>query len=169
MLRFPDVPGLRPTPDRVRQTVFNWLGQELHGRRCLDLFAGSGALGLEALSRHAAEVVLVEADPVIYRALLENAAALKAEHARIVRADALQFLAESRPQFDVVFLDPPFGQGWLEKLIPLLPRHLAEDGLVYAESGQPLENRDGWEVLKRGKAGSVFYHLLKCRHGSDEP
>lgn len=161
LLRFPDVPGLRPTPDRVRQTLFNWLGQELHGLRCLDLFAGSGALGFEALSRHADEVVMVEANPAVERVLQENAAALKAEKARIVRADALQFLAHSGQRFDVIFLDPPFGQGWLERLLPLLPQHLAPEGLVYAEAEKPLADGQGWQVVKHGKAGNVHYHLLK--------
>ncbi len=162
MLRFPDALGLRPTPDRVRQTLFNWLGQELHGKRCLDLFAGSGALGFEARSRHAAEVVMVEQNPAVHRALQENATQLHADRIRILRQDAMQFLAQDRQRFDVVFLDPPYGQGWLQKLLPLLADHLAEGGLVYAEAEHALVDIPGWTLHKHGKAGNVFYHLLKC-------
>jgi 16S rRNA (guanine966-N2)-methyltransferase len=161
MLRFPDALGLRPTPDRVRQTLFNWLGQELHGQHCLDLFAGSGALGFEAASRYAASVTLVEQNPAVHRALTENAALLKAQQVRIQRMDALQFLAQDKQRFDVIFLDPPFGLGWLPKLLPLLPDHLAEEGVVYAEGELQLQDGDGWQVLKHGKAGAVHYHLLK--------
>jgi 16S rRNA (guanine966-N2)-methyltransferase len=160
MLRFPDALGLRPTPDRVRQTLFNWLGQELHGQHCLDLFAGSGALGFEAASRYAASVTLVEQNPAVHRALIDNAAMLKAQQVRIQRMDALQFLAQDTQRYDVIFLDPPFGQGWLPRLLPLLPEHLAEDGVVYAEGELQLQEGDGWQVLKHGKAGAVHYHLL---------
>jgi 16S rRNA (guanine(966)-N(2))-methyltransferase RsmD len=162
MLRFPDALGLRPTPDRVRQTLFNWLGQELYGKTCLDLFAGSGALGFEALSRGAPEVVMVEQNPAVHRALTENAAMLKAEHGRIVRMDAMQFLAQNTQRFEVIFLDPPYGQGWLEKLLPMVARHLAPDGVIYAEAEHALSDLSGWTVHKHGKAGSVHYHLLKC-------
>lgn len=162
MLRFPDALGLRPTPDRVRQTLFNWLGQELHGKQCLDLFAGSGALGFEALSRYAAGVVMVEQNPAVHRALADNAQQLKAERVRILRLDAVQFLAQNAQRFDVIFLDPPYGQGWLDKLLPQLARHLAADGVVYAEAEHALEDLPGWKVFKHGKAGSVHYHLLKC-------
>jgi len=163
MLRFPDALGLRPTPDRVRQTLFNWLGQELHGRACLDLFAGSGALGFEAASRYAASVTMVEQNPAVHRALADNAALLKAGQVRLLRMDALQFLAQDTQPFDVIFLDPPFGQGWLEKLLPLLASHLAPDGVVYAESESLLQDGRDWQVCKHGKAGNVHYHLLKCR------
>ncbi len=161
VLRFPDALGLRPTPDRVRQTLFNWLGQELHGLHCLDLFAGSGALGFEAASRHAASVTLVEQSPAVFRALQQNAQLLQARQMQLQRMDALQFLAQNRQRFDVIFLDPPYGQGWLDKLLPQLAPHLAEDGLVYAEAEAPLADGNGWQVLKHGKAGGVHYHLLK--------
>lgn len=166
LLRFDDASGLRPTPDRVRQTLFNWLGQELHGLRCLDLFAGSGALGFEAASRGAAEVVMVENNPVVYRNLLENAATLKASQVRIVRGDAMAFLMTQTQPFDVVFLDPPFGQQWLDKVLPMLSGHLAEGGKVYAEAEFALADAEAFKVVKQGKAGSVFYHLLECRHGT---
>lgn len=161
-LSFPDALGLRPTPDRVRQTLFNWLGQELYGKACLDLFAGSGALGFEALSRSAPTVVMVEQNPAVHRALVENAARLKSKLGRIVRMDAMQFLAQNAQRFDVIFLDPPYGQGWLEKLLPQMARHLAPEGVVYAEAEHELTDLPGWRVYKHGKAGSVHYHLLKC-------
>lgn len=164
VLRFPQVPGLRPTPERVRQTLFNWLGQELHGFTCLDLFAGSGALGFEALSRHAREAVLVESHPAVYRALQENAARLAADRALIIHADALRFLAGDRRKFDVIFLDPPFSGDWIERLLPLLPAHLATGGRLYVESGRPLLAGDGWRVVRQGKAGQVHYHLLEYEH-----
>lgn len=160
-LRFPDALGLRPTPERVRQTLFNWLGQELHGKACLDLFAGSGALGFEAASRYASSVTMVEQNPAVHRALTGNAATLQAQQVHIHRMDALQFLAQDKQLFDVVFLDPPFGQGWLEKLLPLLAPHLSPDGVVYAESESPLQDGAEWQVCKHGKAGNVHYHLLK--------
>ncbi len=162
VLRFPDALGLRPTPERVRQTLFNWLGQELHGKACLDLFAGSGALGFEAASRYAASVTMVEQNPAVHRALADNAALLKAGQVRLLRMDALQFLAQDTQPFDVIFLDPPFGQGWLAKLLPLLAPHLAPDGVVYAEAESPLQDNADWQVYKHGKAGNVHYHLLKC-------
>lgn len=163
VLRFPDALGLRPTPDRVRQTLFNWLGQELHGKTCLDLFAGSGALGFEALSRAAAEVVMVEQNPAVHRALAENAKLLKATRLQLLKQDAQQFLMQNRQRFDVIFLDPPYGQGWLDKLLPQLAPHLAPDGVVYAEAEHVLDDLPGWEVYKHGKAGSVHYHLLKYK------
>ncbi len=166
MLRFPDALALRPTPDRVRQTLFNWLGQELYGLSCLDLFAGSGALGFEALSRGAAAVTMVESNPAVYRVLLENAGLLKADKAQLLRQDAMQFLAQNQNCFDVVFLDPPFDQRWLSKVLPLLATHLADDGVIYAESERLLTDGDGWQVIKHGKAGNVHYHLLKSAHGT---
>jgi 16S rRNA (guanine966-N2)-methyltransferase len=164
LLRFPDVPGLRPTPDRVRETLFNWLGQDLEGLSCLDLFSGTGALGFEALSRGARQVVMVEQVLPAYKFLLENRKVLQAGSAEIVHQDALQFLAVNRRQFDIIFLDPPFNQGWLERLLPQLHDHLSAEGVVYAEAEAALEDGDGWQVWKRGKAGNVFYHLLKSAH-----
>jgi 16S rRNA (guanine(966)-N(2))-methyltransferase RsmD len=164
LLHFPAALGLRPTPDRVRQTLFNWLGQEMCGKTCLDLFAGSGALGFEALSRGASSVVLVEQNPAVHHALTTNAALLKAERARILRMDALQFLGQDTQAFDVIFLDPPFGQNWLQKLLPRLASHLAPDGVVYVEVEVPLAELPGWKIYKNGRAGNVCYHLLKLHH-----
>lgn len=163
LLAFPDVPGLRPTPDRVRQTLFNWLGQDLHGLTCLDLFCGTGVMGFEALSRGARSVVMVEKSAPAYRALLENKRVLGAEAAQIVQMDALQFLAGDRETYDVIFLDPPYQQGWIDKLLPVLAPHLAPGGLLYAEAEFALADSEHWQVHKQGKAGNVFFHLLKSK------
>lgn len=166
LLRFPDALALRPTPDRVRQTLFNWLGQELHGMACLDLFAGSGALGFEALSRGAATLVMVEQNPAVHRALTENARLLDAQGAQILREDALQFLGRNRQPFDVIFLDPPFGQNWLDRLLPQLAQHLKPGGVVYVEAEAELQAPNGWNIHKYGRAGNVHYHLLKLSDGT---
>jgi 16S rRNA (guanine966-N2)-methyltransferase len=164
LLSFPDVPGLRPTPDRVRQTVFNWLGQDLHGLTCLDLFSGTGVMGFEALSRGARSVVMVEKSAQAHRALLDNQQQLAATDAVILQRDAQQFLAGNQQTFDVIFLDPPYQQGWMDKLLPNLATHLAKDGVVYAEAEFAIPDSDVWRVHKQGKAGNVFYHLLKSAH-----
>jgi 16S rRNA (guanine(966)-N(2))-methyltransferase RsmD len=166
LLKFPDIPGLRPTPDRVRETLFNWLGQDMQGMACLDLFSGTGALGFEALSRGAGKVVMVEQSLPVYRTLLENKTMLKASTAEIFHMDALSFLASNKQGLDVIFLDPPFNQGWLPRLLPLLQEHLAPEGVVYAEAEFPLKEDEDWLVWKHGKAGNVFYHLLKSAHGT---
>lgn len=160
-IRFPDRPGLRPTPDRVRETLFNWLGQDLGGKDCLDLYAGSGALGFEAASRGARRVVMVERDPPAVRAMQANAAVLGASAVEVVRADALEFLKNQGTRFDVVFLDPPFADDCWARLLSLLPDCLTTGGLVYCERARPLEALPGWETVKRGRAGQVSHQLLK--------
>lgn len=165
LIDFPSVPGLRPTPDRVRETLFNWLGQDLTGLACLDLFAGSGVLGFEAASRGAAHVTLVERDPRALAALKRNAAALDAAGVEIRRADALEFLALSDRSYDVVFLDPPYGRGWLDRVVPLLPRILAQPARVYAEAESQLPEFGVLRLLKHRRAGQVHYHLFE----SDSP
>ncbi|HOY85865.1 MAG: 16S rRNA (guanine(966)-N(2))-methyltransferase RsmD [Methylotenera sp.] len=164
LIKFSDSTGLRPTPDRVRQTLFNWLGQDLTGKTCLDLFAGTAVLGFEALSRNAQQVVIVEKSPAVHQMVLQNQAALNAVSARIYKADALDFLQSNQQQFDVIFLDPPYNQGLLDKVLPMLPTHLAADGLVYAEAEYALKDSTVWQVVKQSKAGNVFYHLLKLAH-----
>jgi len=159
-INFPALEGLRPTPDRVRETLFNWLGQTLDGKTCLDLYAGSGALGFEALSRGAAQVTLVERDRQVLQALQANAQTLGMSRLELLNADALQFLARDQRRYDVIFLDPPFHKGFLPLLFPLLETRLNPDGLVYAESEQPLELGQGWQVWRQGRAGKVFYYLL---------
>ena len=199
LIHFPQAEGLRPTPDRVRETLFNWLGQTLDGKTCLDLFAGSGALGFEALSRGARRVLMVEQNPQVLKALQENARKLgvnghgknavtedKTCHTRspylnplpqageeanvegagfnrldLVAGDGLKTLTRVGNSFDVIFLDPPFHHGILPLLLPLLPDRLAPDGLVYAETEQAFEPGEGWEVWRSGRAGNVFYCLLK--------
>jgi 16S rRNA (guanine966-N2)-methyltransferase len=162
ILSFPALPGLRPTPDRVRETVFNWLGQDLTGKRCLDLFAGSGALGFEALSRGAAEVVLVEHSRAAASALRENAARLGARGFRAVVGDALHFLSDPGAGcFDVVFVDPPYGSGLVGAVLPRLRCVLAPGAAVYVESDQLLEADRPWHARRRGRAGAVHYQLLE--------
>ena len=155
---------MRPTPDRVRETLFNWLGQDLSGRRCLDLFAGSGALGFEAASRGAAEVVMVENSRAAFRALQENCRKLACSNIMLRCEDGLGFaLRQEGGRYDVIFLDPPFQSGYLPKVLPLLADRLAEDGLVYVETGEAFEPDAAWEVLKRARAGKVYYQLIKRR------
>jgi 16S rRNA (guanine966-N2)-methyltransferase len=161
LIKFPDVEGLRPTPERVRQTVFNWLGQDLTGKACLDLFAGTGAFGFEALSRNAKNVVLVENSTLAFKSLKQNHDLLKAQNCHVLNMDALQFLAANTQKFDVIFCDPPYQKQWLDKLLPILNRHLGEGGVVYVEAEYEIKSADNWQVVKHGKAGNVVYHLLK--------
>jgi 16S rRNA (guanine(966)-N(2))-methyltransferase RsmD len=164
LIQVADVPGLRPTPDRVRETLFNWLGQDLTGLHCLDLFAGSGILGFEAASRSAASVVLVERDQIALAILRQNAATLGGSQLVVTRADALEFAAlaaGSRRCFDLAFLDPPYRRGLLERLWPLLPGVTSADARLYVEAEGPLEPPAPWRVVRQGKAGRVFYHLLE--------
>lgn len=163
--RFADVADIRPTPDRVRETLFNWLGTRVIGARCLDLFAGSGALGLEALSRGAASAVLVEQNNVAARSLTELIATLDAKNARVEREDAFRFLGRAPTPFDIVFLDPPFAAGLLSRAAELLERQgwLAPDALIYVESSarEPLPALPAsWQPLKAKQAGEVGYHLF---------
>ena len=169
VLRFPDAEGLRPTPDRVRETLFNWLGQDLSGLSCLDLFAGSGALGFEAASRGASRVVMVEQAPKVLAALESNARLLNAEgRLQIVRSDAVKFASSLRSaglRFDVLFLDPPYRQDWIARLTPLLSGVMNEDGVIYVEAEHALEACGEWRTVRSGRAGQVFYHLMR----SDKP
>jgi len=167
VLHFPDVEGLRPTPDRVRETLFNWLGQDLSGRICLDLFAGSGVLGLEAASRGATLVVLVERDATAFRALQDNAAALAASKVQLVRADALEFLASNARSYDVVFLDPPYVMGGRDALLERLREHIAPGGLVYVEGPETLPPLSGWQAYRSARAGAVHYQLLQHQRGNE--
>jgi 16S rRNA (guanine(966)-N(2))-methyltransferase RsmD len=160
LLEFPDVAGLRPTPDRVRETLFNWLGQDLSGATCLDLFAGSGALGFEAASRGADHVTLVERDARAFAALQRNAIALGAARLILQRADALEFLPLAGKRYDIVFLDPPYGQGWLERVAEALQRVLAPGAVIYAESERERPALGGWEQVKHCRAGQVHYQLF---------
>jgi len=160
-LRVPSRPGLRPTPDRVRETLFNWLGQDLSGLACLDLFAGSGALGFEAASRGAALVVMVERDRAALAELERNRATLGAERVEIVAGDAQGYLAGREPSFDVVFLDPPFRQNAVPDVLAKLPPRLRPGARVYVEAGVPVEALAPWAELRRARAGQVSYQLLR--------
>ena len=160
-VQFPPREGLRPTPDRVRETLFNWLGQDLTGKACLDLFAGSGALGFEAASRGARRVVMVERDPLIFRALAANRDRLRADAVELAESDALEFLRRDRGVYDVVFVDPPFAAGYWPRLAAALPQRLVPGGMVYHESGTQPEPAAGWEIWRESRAGQVHYQLLK--------
>ena len=162
VLRFPESEGLRPTPDRVRETLFNWLGQDLDGCHCLDLFAGSGALGFEALSRGAARVVMVEQAPKVLAALRENAEMLgKPAALEITRGDALQYLSSTKSKFDLIFLDPPFKKGWISRLEPLIPGVASENAALYVEAEQEIAALGDWRAVRHGKAGEVHYQLMR--------
>ncbi|MFM0191968.1 16S rRNA (guanine(966)-N(2))-methyltransferase RsmD [Paraburkholderia strydomiana] len=162
-----DLDGLRPTPDRVRETLFNWLGQRLDGQRCLDLFAGSGALGFEAASRGAARVLMVERSSRAASQLRANQERLGARMIEIAEADGLRLAASLPPgSFDVVFLDPPFGSDVLDKALGLAAPLVSSDGFLYVEAGVAIEPGAnealaGWEIVRQGKAGAVHFHLLQ--------
>ncbi|WP_304166969.1 16S rRNA (guanine(966)-N(2))-methyltransferase, partial [Lonsdalea britannica] len=163
-LPVPHSPGLRPTTDRVRETLFNWLAPVIQQARCLDCFAGSGALALEALSRYAAHATLLEAERGIARQLSQNLSLLRAENASVIHTDALQWLAQPGEAFDVVFLDPPFRQGLLNNTVNLLETQgwLADDAWIYIET--EAENRTlnlpaNWQLHREKVAGQVAYRL----------
>ncbi|NIF55585.1 16S rRNA (guanine(966)-N(2))-methyltransferase RsmD [Burkholderia sp. Ax-1724] len=162
-----DLDGLRPTPDRVRETLFNWLGQRLDGQHCLDLFAGSGALGFEAASRGAARVLMVERNARAAGQLRANQQRLAARAIEIAEADGLRLAASLAPgSFDVVFLDPPFGADLLGPALAVAAPLVGANGFLYVEAGEALETvahepLAGWEVTRQGKAGAVHFHLLQ--------
>ena len=160
ILRFPESASLRPTPDRVRETLFNWLGQRLDGLACLDLFAGSGALGFEALSRGAARVVMVEASRESARNLGDNARALGAADVEIIAGDALSYLARTRESFDVVFVDPPYASDLAARALQALTPRMKPEARVYVESAAPLAPPPPWRVVREDRAGAVRYALL---------
>ncbi|KQQ88646.1 16S rRNA (guanine(966)-N(2))-methyltransferase RsmD [Massilia sp. Leaf139] len=170
-----DALGLRPTPDRVRETVFNWIhhqvGGDWEGVDCLDLFAGSGALGFEAASRGARMVTMLELHAPAARQLQDNGQMLKAQNVSILRGDAFVLardLAQRGQRYDVIFLDPPYQQDLIAKALPLCVDLLKEDGLVYVEAEYALPTGEGmpdwlapWIQIRADKAGMVYYHLLK--------
>jgi 16S rRNA (guanine966-N2)-methyltransferase len=167
-LPVPAVPGLRPTPDRVRETLFNWLGAHLDGWRCIDAFAGTGALGLEAASRGAVEVVLVERERRAAEALESNARRLGAQTVRVVRDDAIAWMSRAeKGRFDVVFLDPPFGSGLAEPALAAALPLVADDGSIYVESPGLVNPPAGWIAHRRGRAGKVHFALLRREPSAD--
>jgi 16S rRNA (guanine966-N2)-methyltransferase len=159
-------PGLRPTPDRVRETLFNWLGQSLSGWRCLDAFAGSGALGFEAASRDAAEVTLLERDSVLARSLSDSKARLKVDVLKVECADALAWMQRCAPaSFELVFLDPPFDADLSLPALKAAARVAVADGFVYLESSRAFEDAEvlplGFRLHRHARAGAVHFHLLQ--------
>lgn len=163
-LTFPAEPQVRPSPQRIRETVFNWLQPVIEGAKCLDLFAGSGALGLEALSRQAAYCMFVDRSAVVGQRLREHLSLLSAEHAEVRCADAFNLLGQPHRTFDVVFLDPPFGRSWLPELCTLLEKNgwLNEEARIYLEwkSGTDLAGLpENWELRRERRAGQVAYGL----------
>ena len=165
VLTFPDVPGLRPTSDRIRETLFNWLQGDIAGARCLDLFSGSGALGLEALSRGAKQVVFVDSQKKAMDQIKANASLLKASNADYMTMSSEAYCKNANEAFDVVFLDPPFHQGLLDGCLSALIDEslLSEDARVYVEGESPLDEKvvsESWEILKSKSAGKVYYYLL---------
>ncbi len=168
-LSFPDVAGLRPTPDRVRETVFNWLAPVLPGAHCLDLFAGSGALGIEAASRGAGLVVLVERDARALQQLRGHGATLAAPQLRVIAAEALDYLAGPASPFDIVLLDPPYDR---PELLALCCARLEAGGWLTPQARIYLETRGktnlpplpvNWELIRGKQAGQVAYHLAVRR------
>ena len=165
-IRFPGEGGIRPTPDRVRETLFNWLMGRVEGSRCLDLFAGSGALGLEALSRGAAHATFVERARKNVAALREVTSKLAPGRSKVIEAEALAWLAGPAQPFDIVFLDPPFADGLLTDAMRLLEARgwLAAGAFIYLEAparaGEPALPA-GWAMHRTGRAGAVGYHLAR--------
>jgi 16S rRNA (guanine966-N2)-methyltransferase len=163
-IRFPPVAAIRPTPDRVRETLFNWLQTVIHDSRCLDLYAGSGALGLEALSRGAREVVFVDAEPAVVGHLADRLRELHCDRGTVVRADARRFMGGTPRSFDIVFLDPPFADKVLAETCRRLEAGgwLSADARIYLEApaaaGVP-ELPPAWSLLRSKRAGEVGYHL----------
>ncbi|MDP2902907.1 MAG: 16S rRNA (guanine(966)-N(2))-methyltransferase RsmD [Methylovulum sp.] len=167
-IHFVDAPGLRPTPARVRETVFNWLQRDITGSRCLDCYAGSGALSFEAASRGASTVVQLENNPLTCRTLKANAVALDAAQIKLVQTDVFRYLAGDAELFDLVFIDPPFAMGlaaptccWLED-----KNWLGQHAKIYLETESTLKLAgmpDNWQLLKRKTAGEVAYYLFERR------
>ncbi len=168
-----DAPGLRPTSERIRETLFNWLAPTIEGARCLDLYAGTGALGFEALSRGASEVVFVEQAPVAVAALRQAEYMLRADDSVIHVGDAIRFLnTATQAPYNVVFLDPPFADARLTEVCELLVAHLAPGALVYLEQDKaqaPPVLPVGWELLREKTAGMVRYSLVSIPRTTSNP
>lgn len=145
----------------MRVTLFNWLGQDLTGLSCLDLFAGSGILGFEAASRGAERVTLVEQDQGAHAALRQNAQALGGPIVELLRTDAVKFATSTLQRYDLIFLDPPFRHAWIERIAPLLPRLANPSARLYVEAEHAVETLGPWHRVRQGRAGQVFYQLLE--------
>jgi 16S rRNA (guanine966-N2)-methyltransferase len=172
-IHFPDVESLRPTPDRIRETLFNWLQNKIGDSRCLDLFSGSGALGLEAASRGASHVDLIELDNQAVRQLQENCQQLSAEQCQVIQSTAQDFLTVNFQQYDIVFIDPPFQANLWTEIADLLVKNkiLVDNALIYLECPKkqdlpelPLQ----WQLIKEKTAGDVRYCLFSNKLGDGE-
>ncbi|CAM2814017.1 methyltransferase [Legionella steigerwaltii] len=163
-LPFPDVEGLRPTPDRVRETLFNWLMHDIREAHCLDAFAGSGALGLEAFSRGAGQVVFLEQSPKAYANLQKIITSFDSPKLRLLQTDAVRYLQHSQEEFDIIFLDPPFAQTYLPQCISNITQSniLKRGGLIYVESPSVIQlDEKKWRQIKLKQAGQVVYALFE--------
>ncbi len=172
-LKVPDIKDLRPTPDRIRETLFNWLAPHIVAARCLDLFAGSGVLGFEALSREASYVEMVDQSSAVISLLKEELMTFGAENVRIYRATVPNQLQKPDRPFDIVFLDPPYQSNLLISCCQFLEANgfLAKTAYIYLEAQEPIEDNDlpsNWQLLKKEKAGQVAYHLAKRVTTNDE-
>lgn len=161
--------GLRPTTDRVKETLFNWLMNDVAGSRCLDCFAGSGSLGIEALSRQAQAVVFLEKFANAANLLKNNLTSLKTTNGTVINTDTLQYLSQKNPDqgFELVFVDPPFNHGFVPKVLTLLAENqwLADNALIYVETEKnhpPLELPSNWQIIKEKTAGQVISRLIQC-------
>lgn len=175
VLNFPDVEGLRPTTDRIRETVFNWLQPVIHGARCLDLFSGSGAMGLVALSRGAESVVMVDLNAKAAKQLRENVQILQAQNAQVIQADGLQYLSQAQGPFDVIFLDPPFAKDLLQRTLDSIEscQLLSANGWIYIECERQLQDLKipaRWQLHREREGGIVRFSLYSLgAEGSDIP
>ena len=165
LIHFPDIEGLRPTLGVMRERLFNWLGQELSGKKVLDLFSGSGALAFEAASRGAKEVVAVEKNHPACVAIAQNSCALGLETVKVCERDVLAFLKESREKFDILFIDPPYSWDQCKKIWPLLQNVLTSDGLVYLEGKKNLHLPENIDILKESRLHGQHYYLTTLISG----
>ncbi len=166
-LSFPVVDGLRPTGDRLRETLFNWLAADIAGARCLDLFCGSGALGFEALSRGASHVTFIDCSKTVTAAIEHNLEQLKSDNATVICTDSLAWLASTQQAFDIVFVDPPFSAGLLQQACALLEQQgiVSEGSQLYVEQALDAICDDlpsTWELTRDKQAGQVSYRLYQC-------
>jgi 16S rRNA (guanine966-N2)-methyltransferase len=163
-LHFPNIEGLRPTPDRVRETVFNWLMHDIRGARCLDAFAGSGALGFESFSREASKVILLEQEPSTYANLVKIVNSFRSSNLLVKKTNTCEFLQKTAEEFDIIFLDPPFKKDFLPQCLEIITHSpiLISGGLLYIEaSNELILNPLNWQTLKIKTAGAVVYGLYR--------
>ncbi|MDH5630124.1 MAG: 16S rRNA (guanine(966)-N(2))-methyltransferase RsmD [Gammaproteobacteria bacterium] len=166
-ISFASAEGLRPTLDRIRETLFNWLAYDIHGSECLDLFAGSGALGFEAISRGAAAVVMVDNNAQVCQKLKANQSSLKIENMEVINQSYAEYLNQNDKKFDLIFLDPPFHQNLLPVVFQSLHQHIKPNGLVYVEQEKQtalFEPDDKWLKIKNKQAGSFVYGLYQLKN-----